>query len=263
MRFDARAYWDFDDPESSRSRFEKLLEGDYPVEVLGEIRCQIARSFGLQNQFDLGFEMLQRVVPVGRSEGCLMLEHGRLLRSSGKVEQSREWFENALLVNDEDLKIDALHMLALIETPEKAEQLNGEALMLSRSSNDPFAKRWQGSLLNNLAWTYFNTGRVGEALELFKEVVALREISGTSYQLHVAKWCVARCYRELQQSECAIEILNMLLQDDDDEYVFEELAENYAATMQWNHAKEYSQKTLNYVQDEARVSRMREILGHD
>jgi tetratricopeptide (TPR) repeat protein len=240
--FDVREYWDFSDPKGSRERFLEILPGQSDIAVQQEIIAQIARSYGLEKNFDQGFATLDKVVPCGRAVACFNLERGRLYRSSGDVASAKPYFQKAVETTEEDLKVDALHMLAIISEPEEADRLNLEALGIASRSTNLFAQRWQGSLLNNLGWTYFETGRLPEALNTFKRAVKIRDQEGKKENIYIAYWSVARCYRELKMHDEALTILNRFVESEVDEYLYEELAENYKAIGQDKDAELFQSK---------------------
>src|SRR6476659_5346251 len=90
----------------------------------------------------------------------LEIERGRLLNSAGAPADAKPHFEaaydHAITAGLEGLAIDALHMSAIVagrlEGPAAAAAINANAISLAESSSDPAARRWLGSLLNNLGW---------------------------------------------------------------------------------------------------------------
>ena len=111
-----------------------------------------------------------------------LLERGRVFHSYKRVEEARPLFleawEVARRAGQDGYALDAAHMLGIIEPPEEALRWNEKALTLARSSEQPEARRWLGSLLNNMGWSYHDRGEHEKALELFQQALAYREERG-------------------------------------------------------------------------------------
>lgn len=229
---DVRELWDFGDPAGSEARFREALEtaeGDWHR----ELSAQLARSLGLQKRFDEGHRVLDGLNdvigrPQTRGDACLLLERGRLYNSSGKLDGAIASFERAAETDIADLRIDALHMIAIAD-PARSREANEQALAEANASDDPRAQRWKASLLNNLGWAYHASGEFDRALTCFLEAVVLREEMGAPGPLLIARWCVARALRSLGEHESAMVILAELSSGDPDGYVAEEIAENLLA----------------------------------
>ena len=231
ISFDSREYWDFENPSTSRSRFEALL-GKYPTSIELEIKAQIARTYSLEREFDSANVILDNLhhdpnlENHPRAQGCYLLERGRCLRDTGNIEKARAHFQLATTLGDPEIRIDALHMLAILEEPEKAVIMNQSALAECLASNVPSARRWAGSLYNNLGWGLFELGRHQEALQAFQSALQERIESGS--RIDNAKWCVARCLRAMGEHNVALEIL--VLMDQSNPYVIEEIKLNHDQT---------------------------------
>lgn len=228
---DLRSHWNFGDPAASRTAFEALLPQEGEGELELEIKCQIARTYGLEGRFDEGHEVLAGLSaggdPSQRSTACWNLEKGRLLNSSGKLHEARPFFESACRTSWDDLRIDALHMMAIVSSGSEALEWNQKALAEAKSSKMPEAQRWIGSISNNLAWSLHDLGRLEEALEVFETAERFfAEKGGQGH--HIAKWAVARCLRSLGRFEEALAGQKALLESGDG-YVEEEMGENLLA----------------------------------
>src|SRR3954470_12214059 len=97
LRHDGRmtdpiSLWNFDDPAGSEQRLREaadVAEGRTRLVLL----TQVARALGLQGRYDEGHTVLdQLAVPDGEVAARVSLERGRLLRSSGRPEDSRPHF---------------------------------------------------------------------------------------------------------------------------------------------------------------------------
>ncbi len=225
---DLRSHWNFGDPASSRAAFETLLPAEGNEELELEIRCQIARTYGLEGKFEEGHEVLAGLSASGdpskRSFACWNLEKGRLLNSSGKPQEAQPFFEAACLSEWDDLRIDALHMMAIVSSGEEALDWNQKALAGAEASEMPEARRWIGSISNNLAWSLHDLGRLEEALAGFQTAERFFAEKGGQVH-HIAKWAVARCLRSLGRFEEALAGQKALLESGDG-YVEEEMGEN-------------------------------------
>ena len=233
---DIDALWDFQDLEGSEARFRAALTPN-PLSHC-ELLTQIARTLGLRKRFNEAHSLLDEAEALGCSEPrCLIriaLERGRVFNSSGGREHARPHFlrawELALESGEEDLEVDAAHMMAIVGTPEESVEWNEKALTTARRSQNPKARKWLGSLLNNLAWTYHDAGEFEKALELFIQAMRFRMEQGKEPELGIARWSVGKCLRSLGRLDEALSVQLELATDHaragtDDGYVHEELAE--------------------------------------
>jgi len=213
---DIDALWDFEDPAASEGRFTDLR---------AEVLTQLARSLGLQKRFaeaDAALDEAERAAKTVRTRTRILLERGRVRNSSGDKAAAKPLFESAAdLADDEALRIDALHMLGIVDAPSWTER----ALALAEASADPKARKWRASLLNNLGWSKHDAGDHAAALALFERALDLRRTEGTPFQVHIARWAVARCLRSLGRNDEALAIQEELAAGmPDDKYVHEEIA---------------------------------------
>ena len=229
---DPRPLWDFDDPATSGERFldaaEKADEPDRTAWL-----TQYARALGLQEQYDEATQVLDGLHSDGPEAATyLAIERGRVLRSSGRVEESRPHFESAAALAEagglEALRVDALHMVALAATEEEQLALNEAALAVARASTDQRARDWDASLLNNIGMTHADAGDFESALTTFEQALAARERIGDPATIRVARWMIGWAMRNLGRRDEALEIQRSLKAElesvgDTDEYVDEEL----------------------------------------
>lgn len=138
----------------------------------------------------------------------IALERGRLLRSAGLVEESRPLFENAehsaAAAGLDVLRIDALHMSVLVADPTERLALNDRALSIARGSNDPRARDWDASLLNNIGMSRADAADFTAALASFEHALAARERIGDISRTRVARWMVAWALRNLGRHDEAL-----------------------------------------------------------
>jgi tetratricopeptide (TPR) repeat protein len=269
--------WDFSDPAGSAERFEGLLSSD-DESFVAEVRTQVARTQGLRGLFEEAHatldevaSLLPRVAP--RVEARYLLERGRVWNSSGVREKARELFLNAFdvckRVGDDDLTIDAAHMVAIVEEPKAAIEWSLLGFRLVEETRQERAKRWTGPLANNIAWTYHDMGSYSTALEFFEKGLAFRLAQAKEPGLRVARWAVARCKRSLGRFEEALEEQRAILAEhpDADGYVREEIGEcllamdrGAEATPHFARAYELLSQDEWFVKNEsARLERMRTL----
>jgi tetratricopeptide (TPR) repeat protein len=226
--------WDFDDPAGSEQRFRHAAaDADGAQQAVW--LTQVARALGLQEHYDDAHDLLDVLSPEGSAEVevRLLLERGRVYRSSGEPEHARRFFDEAVGVAREagleELWVDALHMVALV-VPE-AEQLDAQltALAAADMATDPMARRWRASLLNNIGLVHADAGHWEDALGCFEDALAARiEVDGTPTEVGVARWMIAWTLRNLGRTAEALEIQRALKADlgargEKDPYVDEEL----------------------------------------
>src|SRR5688500_2573416 len=141
---DFDALWDYSHPDQTETKFREILLGfpeDDPAFL--ELLTQIARAQGLQRKFDHAQQTLDQVerrlgeVP-SRPKIRYLLERGRVFNSSGKPEQARPLFSEALGVakqlSEDFYAVDALHMLAIVAPPEQSLSLNLQSIALAEGS---------------------------------------------------------------------------------------------------------------------------------
>jgi tetratricopeptide (TPR) repeat protein len=248
--------WNYDAPDSTEARFREIL----PVarasgnrDYLAQLLTQIARTEGLQMKFDAAARTLDEAealiagdMKVARVR--LLLERGRMLNSSKRRDESRPLFESAWDLAREahadGYAVDAAHMLGIVEPGDSSIAWNRRAVEYARQSSDPKARRWLGSLYNNLGWTYHDRKDYATALDLFRKALAAREEAGKKSDILVARWCVARTLRSLGRTEEALVMEQALLREHEadgtrDGFVLEEIAECLAALDRADEARPY------------------------
>jgi len=239
---DIDSVWDFDHPDASEAAFAALLplaraSGD--PDYLAQLLTQVARAEGLQMKFDHASKTLDEAeamitaeTPTARVR--LLLERGRVLNSSKRREESKPFFLEAWDLARETgaggLAVDAAHMLGIVERGDASVAWNEKAIAYAEGSNDPKARRWLGSLYNNLGWTWHDGGDAERALGLFQKALAAREAEGEPGLIRIARWCVARALRSLGKLDEALSIQRRLLAENEaagapDGYVHEEIGE--------------------------------------
>jgi tetratricopeptide (TPR) repeat protein len=230
---DPRPLWDFDDPSSSGERFLDAAEHAAEPDRTSWL-TQYVRALGLQEHYDQATKVLDGLTSDDPEAATyLTLERGRVLRSSGHPEEARPLFERAVATASaaglDALHVDALHMVALVATPEEQPALHEQALAVARASTDQRARDWDASLLNNMGMTCADAGDFEGALALFEQALAARERIGDPANIRVARWMIAWTLRNLGRRDEALAMQRALKDElesvgETDEYVDEELA---------------------------------------
>lgn len=262
--------WDYSDPARSEDRF-RLLMDTVDESQKNELLTQIARTYSLRNMFDEAHEILDQVANelprvTARIEVRYLLERGRTWNSSGQKEKAQEVFLKAFdvarRVGDDHLTIDVAHMLAIVSEHVQALEWNLLALRIVNETRQERAKRWFGSLSNNIAWSYHELGDYQAALLHFNKASEYFTSLPKEPALRIARWSVARCQRSLGNIEIALaEQLNLLTEyypgfnsaspnGEIDGYILEEIAECYYALGQIEESKLYFRTAYLDLQNE-------------
>lgn len=250
MSLDVREFWNFNDPLESEKQFRailkrKTLSHDEKLEVW----AQIARTYSLRSDCPQCHTILDEfwddaMASGSRAKTCFELERGRAYRSGGDVPKSIPYFQIAAESDEDDLKVDAMHMLAIIAKPGEATAINLEALAFAQASPHPWAQRWQGTLCNNLGWTSFDEGKFEEAVGYFQRALDQRIQYGVESTIDIAKWCLARGYRAMGELDKAFDIQSELASKGHGGMSEEELGEICLAQNDTAKAMSHFQKAL-------------------
>jgi tetratricopeptide (TPR) repeat protein len=245
-----RDVWDFDDLDRSEARFRALLDEEPTVARAG-ILTQLARIEGLRGRFAEGERLLAEAEAVGGAEGWVLIERGRLLRSSGEASAALPLFEAAFEAarREEDgfLAGDAAHMAALAGN---AETWTTRGTELARRPDVPAARYWLGPLLNNVGWARFEAKNFVGALAAFEAALEERTADPERpYARELARCAVGRALRELGRLDEATEQLERAVAWADESgvdapYFHQELAECYAVTGRPDAARTQAKRAL-------------------
>lgn len=192
MAIDIATQWDFRQPALSEQRFGAALPGADADDAL-ILQTRIARTHGLRRDFARARQILQDIEPQTRGAGAEVrvrhaLEWGRTLASAAHPAQTQtpeiqalaraaylRAVERAQSHRLDGLAIDALHMLAFVDTaPGEPLKWGQDALAVALASSQPAAKQWEASLRNNIGHAQHQLGRDDEALVHFRRAVTLR-----------------------------------------------------------------------------------------
>jgi tetratricopeptide (TPR) repeat protein len=249
--------WNYDKPDQTEQKFRELIpvaKESKDKDYLLQLMTQIARTEGLQRKFDTAHRTLDGVQKELDSQTQVAeiryyLERGRVFNSSKRGDQALPLFLKAYDLStarhQDNLTVDSAHMVAIAETQDdKKMEWNLKAMSVAEKSKDQKARVWLGSLYNNMAWTYHDSGKFNDALDLFKKALAIREAKGEPSTVRVAKWSVARTYRSIKRYDEALKIQLALEEEFDklpekDGYVYEELGELYLVLSKSDLSKKY------------------------
>lgn len=180
-----------------------------------------ARALGLEGRFDEAHSILD-ALPA--SHPNVAIERGRLLRTAGDPVAATPFFEQAATADDPDLRVDALHMLALVAPTDQQVAAHEAALAEART----VSPKWIAPLLNNLGMTFTDLGRWEDALTVFEEALTERQKRDDAEATRIAKWMVAWTLRNLGRIDEA-RVMQLRLKSEleaagaEDPYVDEEL----------------------------------------
>lgn len=264
MAIDITKLWDYSKPAASETRFRVALNGASDDDAF-ILQTQIARTYGLRQQFDTARETLAALEPrlataSAEAQVRYHLELGRSFASAthppdnppANRETARGYFMRAFTLAQtaalDYLAIDALHMMPTVDT-EPAQQLawNEKALAYLERSTQPDAKRWEASLRNNVGYARQLAGDYDEALRQYRLSLAAHERAGNASNVRIAHWMIASTYRAQKRFDEAIAIQLRLEREwaaagEPDPYVFEELEHLYRATHDAEKANLYQAK---------------------
>lgn len=205
-----RPLWDFDDLGASEQRFREQLEREDTSSGRAEVLTQLARVEGLRGDFAACARLLDEAEPLAGPDPAanirLELERGRMYRSSGDVEAAfplfQSAFRRAVEADDRYLAGDAAHMCAITTEDSKLQE---QWVRRGIEDGDPY---WEGPLLNNLGWSYFESHDYERALELFRGSLLARERDPeNSAAIAWAQYAIGHTLRQLGRGGEAVPLL--------------------------------------------------------
>ena len=264
-----RDVWDFNDLDLSERRFRASLEDEETEAGRAAIFTQLARVEGLRGDFVAGERLLSEAEALGGAESWVLIERGRLLRSSGDGPSAlplfEAAFEQARAVDDGFLAGDAAHMAALVGDME-AWTARGIELI-----NDGSGRYWLAPLLNNVGWSRYDAGDFDRALDAFNEAFAVRaDDPQEPYEREIARYAVGKALRALGRVDEATTQLELAVAwateaAVDTPYFHEELAECYAAAGRTEDARVQAERAIELFGEHegagARLGRLLEPAG--
>jgi tetratricopeptide (TPR) repeat protein len=261
-----RDVWDFNDLDLSEGRFRASLEEEETAAGRALLFTQLARIEGLRSDFAAGERLLAIAEALGGAESWVLIERGRLLRSSGDGPSAlplfEAVFEQARTVNDGFLAGDAAHMAALVGDMEA-----WTARGIELTDDDP-GRYWLAPLLNNVGWSRYEAGDFDRALDAFKEALAVRsEDPQEPHEREIARYAVGKALRALGRIDEATGQLELAVAwateaGIETPYFHEELAECYAAAGRTEEARLQAERAMELFREHdaagARLGRLLE-----
>lgn len=261
---DILALWNFQNPAESEERFREAIPRASEEEQF-ILTTQIARTYGLRKDFETARSILagiaDQVIPATESKARYHLELGRTycspvhnaseLTTEAKEKARKEYteaFETARDAGLDYLAIDALHMMTVVD-PEPQDQIewNLKAIEYMNQSSQPEARKWEGSLRNNLGYALALAGRYDEALEEFELSLKARLAAENRQGAQIAKWMIGWTQRlkgDLQEALATQLKLERELDsiEESDPFVYEELETIFLAVGDEARASFYRDK---------------------
>jgi tetratricopeptide (TPR) repeat protein len=257
--------WNFGDPAASEQRFKAALSNASGDDAL-ILQTQIARTHGMRNDFETARRILREIEPRIATAGAEArirhaLETGRTYASAAHAPQAQTddakerartsflaAYEAAKVAHQDGLAVDALHMMAFVDTaPIDQLKWGQQALALAERSSQPAARAWEASLRNNVGHALHQLGRYEDALVEFRRAIVLREKGSNAEALGAARWMEAWTLRALGRVDDALAIQHRLEADGaatgaSNRYVFEELELLYRAKGDTERAADYARR---------------------
>jgi len=260
-----RAVWDFNDLDLSERRFRASLEEQETAAGRAALFTQLARIEGLRGDFAAGERLLAIAEALGGAESWVLIERGRLLRSSGDGPSAlplfEAAFEQARAVNEGFLAGDAAHMAALVGDMEA-----WTARGIELTDEDP-GRYWLAPLLNNVGWSRYEAGNLDRALDAFKEALAVRsEDPQEPHEREIARYAVGKALRALGRIDEATDQLELAVAwatetGIETPYFHDELAECYAAAGRTEEARAQAERARELFREhEAAAARLGRLL---
>lgn len=265
--------WDFSDPAGTRAKFEARLPEAMTsgnAGYIAELKTQIARTYSLEQKFDECHALLDEVEKTLKDEQKVakvrvLLERGRGFNSNGQkdlaVEQFTAAWELAQQTPADELTVDAAHMLGIAVPGEDGLAWTQKALAFAERSELPAARRWKGSLYNNIGWSYADKADYATAKSYFEKCqLFFFEEGKRPERERIARWSIAKMERLLGNVERALEMQQKILTEltaanETDGFVHEELAECLLALDRRQEATEHFAKAYEALAEDRWLQR--------
>ncbi len=283
---DFNKLWNYSNPGETRDKFTALVakaEKSPDRSYLLQLKTQIARTYGLQANFDAAHKILDQVETELNDQIDLVhvryfLERGRAYNSANKKNKARDLFikayESGKAIGADSYSIDGAHMIAIAATTlEEKLVWNNKGLEESRRSSDKNVKRWIGVFHNNMGWDLFEVQRYDEALRQFSQCQDFYESVKNEERLGIARWSYAKTLRFLGRIDESLSIQLDLLKTRDGKdpsgYGFEELGELYLLKGNIDVARGYFERAYKVLSkdiwlqknEKSRLDRLKKLSG--
>jgi tetratricopeptide (TPR) repeat protein len=205
---------------------KKLLELLPQAEALNDksiylqILSQIALAQALQKRFDEAHKTLDLAElfsdKYDLAQVRILLERGRVFHQAGNIPEAKLFFEKSFKLSTEKgfdfHTINAAHMIAIVvDKIEDKIQWNQRALEMTQRTKDGRARRWLGSLYNNLGQNYLDVKQFDKALTVYQQALEFFREEDYQPNIRVAEWAVGRTLRNLGRQDEALNIQTEVL----------------------------------------------------
>jgi tetratricopeptide (TPR) repeat protein len=265
VAIDLSTLWDYSKPALSEERFRAAIVQAAPDDAF-ILQTQVARTYGLRKDFAKARETLLTLEPrvaqaSPEAQVRWNLEMGRTWASPAHTAEQRtpeakerarghylRAFDIAQQARLDALAIDALHMMVMVdEAPEQQLEWNRKAIAYMEASEQPGAKKWAGSLYNNVGYAHHLAGRDDEAIAYYRKSLAAYEAEGRAANVRIAHWMIANAMRSQGHFREALAVQERLEREWDaagepDPYVYEELELLHRALGDEVRAQHYAAK---------------------
>lgn len=190
-----------------------------------QLLSQLALSQALLKKFDMAHATLDKAKSELTDEHDLaqtriLLERGRVYQQAGDIAKARVYFERSyelsLQRGFEAQAINAAHMIAIVAdaTVDKI-AWNQRAIDLGMATKDDEARRWMGSIWNNLGGNYLETQELDKAMQAFEKSLEYRKEEKYAPNIRFARFRVAQVFRLLGNLDRALMLQHELLMECD------------------------------------------------
>lgn len=238
---DPRPHWNFEDPAASETVFRQLAARAHSASDHIVANTQVARALGLQKQFAKAHELLSELNgATDLDRAWVQLETGRVHKDEGKLVEAGKCFEQASQLaiwpissqaNEmaEHLRIDALHMYAMLLTPWEEASFLEELVQEAKATRTAAGAKWLPSLYNNIGYSWAAVGGWNDALTNFELSLNAAKLLRDSKRIFPARYAIGFALRNLGRTEEALAHMTQLQKDllaagRSDQFVAAELA---------------------------------------
>ena len=270
------------DPVLVEQRFLELLPQAFKLQnksIYLQMLSQLALAQAVQKKIDAAHATLDTAEKLLTPEYNLakvriLCERGRTFQQAGYIAQALIYFEKSYELSDQckfdKQTINAAHMIAIVaQTSAEKIAWNNKALDLAMNSDDVSAQSWQAPLLNNLGANYLEDLQLEKSLDAFQQaLIAFEKSPEAGGNTRFAKFRVAQVLRMIGRLDEALAMQQEQLKEYDAitsngkfdmpaemfilmrGFVYEELAEIYAAKGDLADVKKYAQLALIYLDNQ-------------
>ena len=282
-------------PALVEKKFVELLPQAQQLEnksVYLQMLSQLALAQALMKKFELAHATLdeaqaQLTPDFNLARVRIFLERGRVFQQAGDGVQARIYFEKSFELSQKNKfdaqTVNAAHMIAIIaEKLDEKIEWNKKAIDIATNGQDLEARRWLGSVWNNLGSNYIDAKQFDKALEAFEKTLEYRLQEKHAPNIRFAKFRIGQMLRLLGHLDKALMIQQELLLEHESivksgkldmqpdmfiltrGWVYEEFIELYHCAIKGYAKLAYEDLAGNEkfaATEQARIERLRKILN--